>query len=128
MFDPLARIQSSAFPPISFLSKSEWKRLGNCPASDLNFSSAEVMDVEDKYDIPYNQQYIVATSTKSRSDQFPPKATQSPKTMSIWYFLRYWRRFLIVFHLGGLAIVSKEPIIDGRIPELTILALVAAVR
>ena len=55
MFDPLARIQSSAFPPISFLSKSEWKRLGNCPASDLNFSSAEVMDVEDKYATPISR-------------------------------------------------------------------------
>ena len=61
MFDPLARIQCSAFPHISFLSKLEWKHLGNCPASDFNFSSAEVMDVEDKDDIPYNQQYIVAT-------------------------------------------------------------------
>ena len=30
--------------------------------------------------------------------------------------------------LGGLAIVSKEPIVDGRISELTRLALVSAVR
>ena len=116
MFDPLARIQSSAFPPISFLSKSEWKRLGNCPASDLNFSSAEVMDVEDKYDIPYNQQYIVATSTKSRSDQFPPKATQSPKTMSILTLLRYCNCFFIGFPLGGLDVFVKEPMADYKIP------------
>ena len=61
MFDLLERIQHSAFPPISFLLKLEWKRLGNCPASDLKFSSAEVMDVEDKYDTPYNHQHLVST-------------------------------------------------------------------
>ena len=44
-FDPLERIHHSAFPPISFLSKLEWNRLGNCPASDLKFSSTEVIDV-----------------------------------------------------------------------------------
>ena len=52
MFDPLARIQNSAFPPIIFLSKSEWNRLVNCPDSELKISSAEVIDVEDKDDIP----------------------------------------------------------------------------
>ena len=31
---------------------SEWKSLGNFPASDMTFSSGEVMDVEDKYDTP----------------------------------------------------------------------------
>ena len=39
MFDPLARIQCSALPLIIFLSKSEWNRLGNFPASELKFSS-----------------------------------------------------------------------------------------
>ena len=67
MFNQLARIQNNALPPISFLSKLEWNCLGNCPASDLKFSSAEVINVYDKYDIPYIQQYLVATSTKSRS-------------------------------------------------------------
>ena len=83
MLDLLAKIQSSAFPPISFLSKSEWNCLGNCPASELKIYSAEVIDVEDKYDNPYIQMYLVATSTKSRAQQCHPKATQRPKTMSI---------------------------------------------
>ena len=48
--------------------------------------------------------------------------------MSIWKFWRYCHWFLIVFSLGGLSIVAKEPIFDGRRPELTRLALVAAVR
>ena len=52
MFHPLERIHGSAFHHISFLSKSEWNRLGNFPASDLKFSSAEFIDVEDKYGIP----------------------------------------------------------------------------
>ena len=67
MFDQLARIQNSAFSPISFLSNVEWNSLGNCPASDLKFSIAEVIYVEDKHDNPYIQQYLVATSTKSRA-------------------------------------------------------------
>ena len=47
--------------------KSEWNRLGNFPASDLKISSVEFIDVEDKYDIPYSQNYLVDTSTKSRA-------------------------------------------------------------
>ena len=87
-----------------------------------------MIDVDDRYGIPYIHQYLVATSNKRREYQFPPKATQSPKTMYIWTFSRYWRRFLIVFPLLGLLIVAKEPIVDGRRPYLTRLALVAAVR
>ena len=45
MFNPLASIQRSAFPLIIFLSKLEWKRLGNCPASYLKISGAEVIGV-----------------------------------------------------------------------------------
>ena len=52
-----------------------------------------------------------------------PKAIKSPKTMSIWNFSRYWRHFLIVLPLGGLVMVAKETIVDGRRPELTRLAL-----
>ena len=48
--------------------------------------------------------------------------------MSIWTLSRYWLRLFIAFTLGGLAMVVKEPIVDGRIPDLTRLALVAAVR
>ena len=66
MFDSLARIQCSAFPRINFLLNSEWKSLVNCPASDLKIYSAEVMDVEDKDDITFNQQYSVAVSDKIR--------------------------------------------------------------
>ena len=100
IFDPLERIQRSAFLPIGFLSKLKWKLLGDCPASYLKFSSAEVMDVEDKNDIPYNQQYLVPTSTKCRAYQFPPKATYSPKTMSIWTFSRCCHCLFIGFLLG----------------------------
>ena len=32
------------------------------------------------------------------------------------------------FSLGGLAMVTKEPIVDGRIPEFIRLAFIAAVR
>ena len=128
MFDPFERIQSRAFPPIGFLSKSEWNRLGKRPASALNFSSTEVMDVYDRDCIPYSQQYLVDTPTKSRAYRCPPKAAQSPKTMSIWNLSRYWCRFLVVFPLGGLVVMAKDTIVDGRRPELTRLALVAAVR
>ena len=62
---------------------------GKRPASDFNCSSAEVIDVDDSEDIPYSQQYLVSTSTKSRAYRCPPKATHSPKTMSIWNFSRY---------------------------------------
>ena len=58
----------------------------------------------------------------------PPKATHSPKTMSIWNFYRYWRRFLMGFPLVGLVMVEKEPIVDRRRPKFTRLVLVAAVR
>ena len=128
VFDPFESIQSRALPPINFLSNLEWKHLGKRPTYYLDFFSAEVMDVDDREDIPYNQQYIVDTSTKIRTYRCPPKATQSPKTMSIWNFLRYWCRFLIVFPLVGFLIVAKEPIVDGRRPEFTILALVSVVR
>ena len=83
MFGPFERIQRRAFPPINFMSKLEGNRLGKRPASDLNCSSAEVMDAYDRNDIPYIHQYIVAKSTKRRAYRYPPKGTQSPKTMSV---------------------------------------------
>ena len=58
---PFERIQCREFPTITFLSKPEWNRWDKRPASDLNCSSAEVMDVDGRYNIPYKQQYIVAT-------------------------------------------------------------------
>ena len=66
MFDPFERIQRRAFLPINFMSKSEWNRMGRRPVSDLNCYSAEVMYVDDIDDIPYSQQYLVATSNKRR--------------------------------------------------------------
>ena len=117
-----------AFPPINFLSKSGWNRWGRRPASDLNCSRAEVIDVDYSEDIPYSQQYLVATSTKLRTYWCPPKAKQSPKTMSIWTLSRYWRHFLMVLPLGLLAMVAKEPIVDRRRPDFIRLALVATVR
>ena len=96
MLEPFERIQSRKFPPINFMSKLECNRLGKLPASDLNCSSVEVIDVDDRDNIPYSQKYLVATSNKMRAHRCPLKATQSPKTMSIWKFSRYWRCFLIV--------------------------------
>ena len=40
---------------------------GRRPASTLNNSSADVIDVDDNDDIPYIQQYIVATPTSNRA-------------------------------------------------------------
>ena len=40
---------------------------GKHPVSALNNSSAEVIDVDDKDNIPYNQQYLVATSTNNKA-------------------------------------------------------------
>ena len=61
MFEPFESIHRRAFPPINFLSKLEWNLWGMRPASALNNSSADVIDVDDKDYIPYNQQYLVAT-------------------------------------------------------------------
>ena len=97
------------------------------PASDFNCSSAEVMHVDDSEDIPYIQNYLVAMSTKSWACQCPPKATHSPNNMSIWTLSRYWRRFLMVFLLGVLAVVAKKTIVDRRISKFTRLVFVAAV-
>ena len=64
MFESLAMIQRRDLPLMSLLSKYEWNLLGKCPASDLKVSRADVMDVEDKDDIPYTHQFLVHTSTK----------------------------------------------------------------
>ena len=116
MLEPFDSIHRRAFPSINFLSKSEWNLWGKRPASSLNSSNANVMDVYDNYNIPHIQQYLVATSTNIRAYLCPPEAIQSPKTMSIWTLSRNWRRFLMGFNLGGLAIVAKEPIVDGIRP------------
>ena len=128
MFDVFEGIQRRAFPPIMFLLKSKFNRLGKRPTSAFNCSSVEVMDVDDRDNILYIQQYLLDTSTKMRAYQCPPKATQSPNTMFIWTLSRYWIRFFIVFPLGGLVIVAKETIVDGRRHELTRLASVAMLR
>ena len=94
----------------------------------MDFSSAEVMDIDDRYYTPHNQQYLVATSTKSRVRRCPPKATQSPNTMYIWTLSRYQRRFFIGFPSGGLEMLAKETIVERRRPDSTRIALVAAVR
>ena len=83
ILEPFKRIHRREFPLINLLSKLDWNWWGRRPASDLNCSSAEVIDVDDSEEILYIQQHLVATSTKSRAYQCPPKATQSPKTMSI---------------------------------------------
>ena len=83
--------------------------------------------MDDSDDIPYIQHYLVATSTISRAYRCPPNATQSPETMSIWNFSRYWHRFLMGFPLEGLAMVANERMVDGIIPEFNRLALVSEV-
>ena len=128
MLEPFDNFHRRVFSPINFLSKSEWNLWVRRPASALNCSSAKVIDVYDSEDIPYSQQYLVATSTSSRAYRCPPKATQSPKTMSILNFSRYWCRFFMGFPLGGLEMAAKEMIFDKRRTEFTRLALVAAAR
>ena len=53
IFDTFEKKKCREFPRINFMSKSEWNRLGKRPASYLYFSSAEVIDFYDRYDIPY---------------------------------------------------------------------------
>ena len=67
VLESLDNIHWRSFPPINFLSKSELNMWGRHPASDLNCSSAKVIDVDDSEDILYIQQYLVAISTRSRS-------------------------------------------------------------
>ena len=57
----------------------------------------------------------------------PPNSTQSQNNMSIWTLSRYVCRLFMGFPLGVLAIVAKETMVDGIIPELTIFVLVTAV-
>ena len=82
----------------------------------------------DNDDIPFIQEYPVATSTSNRAQRCPPKATQSSNTMYMWTFSRNWLRFLMGFPLEGFSIVAKEPMVDGSRPEFTKLAFVAVVR
>ena len=65
-------------------------------------------------------------STNSREYQHPSKVTHSPKTVSMRTVSRYFQHFLSGFPVGGLVIATKDPIVEGRISELTRLALVAA--
>ena len=128
MFEPFESIHWRVFPPINFLSKLEWNLWGRRPAYALNNSRADVIDVDDKDDIPYNQQYIVAESTSNNVQRCPPNAMQPPKTMSIWTLSRNCLRFLIGLTFARFSIVAKEPMVDGSRPDFTKLAFVAAVR
>ena len=67
MFEPFASIHRREFPPINFLSKSECNLWGRLPASDLNNSSVDVIEVDYNDNIPYTQQYLVATSTSNNT-------------------------------------------------------------
>ena len=67
IFEPFDSIHRRAFPPINLLSKLEWNLWGRRPAYALNNSSADVIAVDDKDDIPYNQNYLVATSTSNKA-------------------------------------------------------------
>ena len=114
MLELLDNIHWRSFPLINLLSKLEWNRWGMRTVFALNCSNAEVKDVDVSDNILYIQLFLLRTSTRSRTYWCPPKATQLPNTMSIWNLSRYWRRFLMVFPLGGLATVAKETIVDGR--------------
>ena len=48
VFEPFDSIHRREFPPITFLSKSEWNLWGRRPASALDNSRADVIDVDDK--------------------------------------------------------------------------------
>ena len=65
MFEPFESIHRRSFLPINFLSKSKLNLWGMRPASALNNSSADFINVDDKDNIPYNQQYLVATSNSN---------------------------------------------------------------
>ena len=67
MFEPFESIHRRTFPPINFLSKSEWNLWGRHTTSALNNYSEDVIDVDDKEDIPYNQHCLVATSTSNNA-------------------------------------------------------------
>ena len=58
----------------------------------------------------------------------PPKATQSPKKLSMWNLSRNCCHFLISFLLDGFEIVAKELMVDVSRPDFTKLAIVAVVR
>ena len=107
MLEPFDSIHWRVFTPVNLLLKSDWNCWVRLPTSALKCSSAEVIDVYDSEDILYIQQYLVATSTWSRTYWWPPKTTQSQKNMSIWTFSRYWTWFFIGFTSGGLAMVEK---------------------
>ena len=62
MFEPFENIHHKSFPPINLLSKSEWNIWGRRPTSALNNSRVDVINVDDKDDIPYNQHYLVCLS------------------------------------------------------------------
>ena len=67
MFEPFESIHRRAFPPINLLSKSERNRWGRRPASAFNKYRVDFIGVDDKEDIPYNQQYLVATFTSNNA-------------------------------------------------------------
>ena len=67
MFEPFESIHRREFPPINFLSKSDWNLWGRRTESALNNYRADVIDVDDKDDIPYNQHYLVATCTSNNA-------------------------------------------------------------
>ena len=89
IFDTFEKKKCREFPRINFMSKSEWNRLGKRPASALNCYGVEVMGVYYRDEILYIQKYFVGTSNNRRAYRCPPKATHSPKTMSICTFSRY---------------------------------------
>ena len=75
MFEFLASIHRSDFLPIIFLSKSEWNRSSNLTNYGLKSSLDDATEAEDKEDMSYNQQHLVATSTMRRAHRFPPRDT-----------------------------------------------------
>ena len=66
ILEPFDIIHQRAFPLINLLSKSESNWWGSFTTSALNCSIAEATDMDDSEDIPYSQQYLVATSTRIR--------------------------------------------------------------
>ena len=66
-------------------------------------------------------------STIRKTHRFPPRYKKSPNKIFIWNLSKYLRLFLMDFPFGGFGIVAMDSIVEGRNPELTILAFVGEV-
>ena len=128
MLEPFERIHCRAFPTINILSKSEWNRWGKRPASELDYSSAKWYMWMLVRTSCITSSIFYLNKLKVGSINAPLRRNSYQSLFHIWNLSRYWNCILMVFPFGVLVIVAKDPIVDGRRPELTRLSLVSAVR